>query len=181
MRMGAAAGKTAAVFANNFAGVVKFSAIATLASILTLGLLSPVMFAGMGAVFRKFSANEKPGYSDLFGNMNKTLQLFVLSLVIALAAAAGIVFIFLPIVILAFFMYAPLIMAGTDSGIRGSLAKSFRLVSGSGIFGHITASLVLCVLNAAGLALFGAGLIVTFPLTAGFVWFCYEETGNKAN
>jgi len=175
MNFGANAGKTTAVFVNHAGFILKISAASFLICVLSLGLMAPVVFTGMAIIFLKLGRGEPAGFADLFLHMDKTLQLFALSLVIILAACAGIIFVFLPVLILAIWMYALFYMAYEDKGVGESLSLSANAAVQNGFLGHLIAALVLFIFNAAGAAFFLVGLIVTFPLTAGFVGFCYEE------
>jgi hypothetical protein len=173
------AARTITVFSNNFWFIIRASALSLAACVLSLGLLVPAMTAGMGEIFLGIKKGEKPGFSVLFKHLNKTFQLFALGLIIALASAAGVIFIFLPVVILAFWMYPVFFMACGNKGIGESLSQSAAAVVKYGIFSHMTAALVLLLMNVAGVLLFGLGLFFTFPLTAGFLAYNYEEIDTR--
>ncbi len=173
------AARIIAVFSNNFWFIIRASALSLAACVLSLGLLVPAMTAGMGMIFLKLKKGEKPEFSVLSGYLNKTLQLFALGLIIALASAAGVIFVFLPVVILAFWMYAVFFMAYGNKGIGESLSQSAAAVVKYGFFSHVTAALALLLMNVAGALFFGLGLLFTFPLTAGFLAYNYEEMAIK--
>jgi hypothetical protein len=175
MNFGANAGKTMSVFSNHAWFILKLSAASFAISILSLGLMAPVLFSGLGIIVLKTGRGEKAVFADLFTHMDKTLQLFALSLIITLAACAGIIFVFLPVLILAVWMYAVFYMAYENKGIGESLSMSANAAVKNGFFRHLIASLALCILNAAGASFFLVGLIITVPLTAGFLAFCFES------
>jgi hypothetical protein len=180
MNFGANAGRTAAVFSKYPGLILRASVISFILSILSLGILLPALSAGMGRIFLKLGEGKAASAGDLFVYTNKTLQFFVLSLIIFLAASAAVIFIFLPVVVIAFWMYAVFFMAYENSGMRGSLSLSARAAVKNGLFSHIMAALVLCILNSAGILMFGLGLIFTFPLTIGFLVFSFEDVGGQS-
>lgn len=175
MNFGKSAGKTISVFSNNAWLIIKMSAVFVLMSVISLSLLAPSMFAGLGGAFLKIHKGEKARISDLFTHVSKTFRLFTAALVVLLVSAATIVFIFMPVAVLALWMYVVFIMAEGEKGLGEALSLSARAVVEKDFLGHLIAALVLCIINATGIALAGIGLIITIPLTAGFIAFCYEE------
>lgn len=175
MNFGANAGRTLALFSNHAALILKLSAVSFLICGVSLGLMAPVLFSGLGIVFLKLRRGEAAGFADLFTHVDNTLQLFFLGLTITVIAALGVIFIFLPVLIIGIWMYALFFMAYEGNKTGESLAKSVNAVVQNGFLGHLMASLVICFLNAAGAAFFVVGLVVTVPLTAGFLAFCYED------
>jgi uncharacterized membrane protein len=169
------AGKAITVFSNNFWFIIKASGLSLGLSILSLGLLLPAMLAGMGEIFSKLGKGEPAAFGDLFLYLNKTLQLFALGLAVFIASAAGVIFIFLPAVILGFWLYPVFYMARGNTGIIASLRLSAEAALKNNIAGHMVSALVLILINLLGASLLGLGLLFTFPLTAGYLIFNYEE------
>jgi hypothetical protein len=178
MNFGANAGKTLAVFTGNSGLILKTSVLSSLISLLSLGLMIPVMLSGMGVIFLKLHKGEKAASGDLFRHADKTIRLFGLGLIIMAVALVSLIFVFLPVLVLALWMYAVFFMTFEGKGTGESLASSANTVVQNGFFSHLIAALVLCVVNAAGASFFIVGLIVTLPLTAGFLAFCYEDVKN---
>lgn len=180
MNFRANAGRTAAVFLKFPGPVLGASVLSLILSVLSLGVLLPALSAGLGRIFLELDGGGTVEAGDLFVYMNKTLQLFAVGLVVLLVSAAGVIFIFLPVVIAALWLYPVFFMAYENKSMRDSLSLSARAAVRNGFFGHFLAALVLCILNAAGLLMFGAGLVLTFPLTAGFLAFCFEDVSGQS-
>jgi len=145
-------------------------------SSVTLGILYPVMAAGLSNVIIKTSAGEKTDFQDLFKFMNLLAPMFGLGLLIFLMSAAGLVFIIFPgLVIMALFVYAPYYMAFENKGIMDSLKLSAKAVVANNLMGHVVIVLVLWLVNLIGIQIL-IGWVLTFPLTVGFLYFLFEQT-----
>jgi uncharacterized membrane protein len=175
MNFGKNAARAVVIFSKNAGLIIKVSAVSFLISVLSLGIMMPALFCGMGAMFQKLDRGEKAGFAELFAHIDKTFRLFTLGVIIALASLAGVIFIFLPVLVICLWMYAAFFMACEDMGISESLSMSANAAVQKGFFGSLVSALAIVVLNAAGASLFGLGLIVTLPLTAGFLAFSYED------
>ncbi|PKL92785.1 MAG: hypothetical protein CVV21_00110 [Candidatus Goldiibacteriota bacterium HGW-Goldbacteria-1] len=145
-------------------------------SSVTLGILYPVMAAGLANVIIKISAGEKADFQDLFKFMNLLAPMFGLGLLIFIMSAAGLVFIIFPgLLIMALFVYAPYYMAFENQGIMASLKLSAKAAIANNLMGHVVIVLVLWLINLIGIQML-AGWILTFPLTVGFLYFLFEQT-----
>jgi len=152
------------------------SFIAVALSSITLGILGPVMWVGMGVIFLKIQRGEKPGFEDLFKHLNKILFLVVLNIIIFVAAAIGLVFILIPaFLIMAVWMYASFYLAYEDRDIIESLRLSAGTVVKNDLVAHVLIVLALIVINLLGACLAYVGTILTYPLACGFIVYMYDS------
>jgi hypothetical protein len=145
-------------------------------SSVTLGILYPVMAAGLANVVIKTSAGEKADFQELFKFMNMLAPMFGLGLLMFLMSAAGLIFILFPgLIIMALFVYAPYYMAFENQGIMDSLKLSAKAVIANSLMGHVVIVLVLWLVNLIGIQIL-VGWVLTFPLTVGFLYYLFEQT-----
>ncbi len=153
------------------------SVLALFLSSITFLILFPVMWAGLGSVFIKIDRGEKPDIKGLFTYIDKTLFLAVLGIIILAGWAAGLIVLIIPMfIIMALWVYAVFYLAYDDMAITGALSASASAALKNDFLAHIGAVIVLNLLNVFGAQLAGIGVLITFPLTCGFLVFMYDET-----
>lgn len=144
-------------------------------SAITLGILFPVMSAGLASAVKKVSEGEKTDFHDIFEFMNLIAPMFGLGLLIMLMSAAGLVFVIFPgLLIMALFIYAPYYMAFNKMGIIDSLKYSAKTAVKNNLMGHVVIVLVFTLVNLLGMQVL-VGWIITFPVSVGFIYFLFEQ------
>lgn len=152
------------------------AALSVFVTAITLGLMGLVMFAGMAEIFRKLDKDEKISINDVFFKSGKTFVLFVLGLIIGLCAGIGFVLLIVPgLIVAALWIFAPYHVAFEGLSIKEALGKSYSRVMGEGVWKHVVIITMLLLLNIAGANIFLAGLLLTHPFTAGFLYYLYKE------
>lgn len=165
-----------------FAGFFKYpwifiiSSLAALAlSCATLGILAPVMWLGMGEMFLKADKGEKPSAEELFNQLDKTLMLDILGIIIGLSVMIGGILLLIPgLIVAALWIYAPYFMAYRETGILESLKLSSAAAGKNGIFIHITIAVTLGLIMSLGFNTI-IGALAAYPLCAGFTAFLFDE------
>ncbi len=149
--------------------------VAGLLTVVTIGILGPVMLLGLTEMFYKMRDGVKPTLDDLFIHMDKTLMLAIQGLVMGIAIGLGIVLLIIPgLILAALWMYAPYYMGFKGMGLTESLKASIHTVNKNGLMNHIFIMLVMALVMGIG-AQIVIGTLFTFPLTAAFLGFLFEE------
>jgi hypothetical protein len=144
-------------------------------SVVTLGILGPVMMLGLTEMFYKTRGGKKAVIDDLFIHMDKTLDLAILMFLVFLGVFFGCILLIIPgLILAALWMYAPYYMAFRNMGILDSLKASAFTVNKNGLMTGIVIMLVTTLINAIGGQVI-LGIFITFPLVCGFFGFLFEE------
>lgn len=166
------------IFFQNIRFFWKLSLLSVTLGILSLGILLPVFQTGFGYIFFKLYKGESVYYKDIFKFVNKTFLLFILGFISIIIFAISIIGIFLPVFIIAFFMYSPYILVDENAGIFKSLWRSCEMVVKNGFFKHLMITIFLIIFFLIGLLPFGLGVFITFPLISGYIGVMYAEYKN---
>jgi len=167
--------KTIRIFIQNFKFFIKLSFFSILLGILSLGVLLPVFQAGFGYIFSRMEKGESVYYKNIFKFLNKTFILLGLWAILLITFAATMIGIFLPVFVVAFFIYSPFILANEETGIFSSLRRSCEIVFKNGVFRHLAIAIILIIIFLVGLVPFGLGIFVTFPVISGYIGMMYER------
>ncbi|MCL5037756.1 MAG: hypothetical protein M1269_11665 [Chloroflexi bacterium] len=138
-------------------------------------VLLPVVLAGFMTVTFMAARGQKFDFNDFFSNFPKTLDLFLAYLITSIFVSIGIVFCILPGIYLSVaYMLVYAVIA--DSGLDFWKAMEFsrRLVTRQW-FSFFLFSLLLCVINLAGLLALGVGFLFTMPLSMIAIAIAYEH------
>ncbi|HDQ26808.1 MAG TPA: hypothetical protein ENN43_08710 [bacterium] len=155
--------------------VIVGALVALVLTVVTFGLLAPVMFLGLAEFFRKIEKGEKPVINDLFIHLNKFIFLAVIGLISGATIFLGMVLLIIPAFLAAaLWIYAPFYHAYEGKGIIDSLKMSAKTAISKNYLGHVVLILALGLVNAVGSALW-IGTLFTFPVTAGFVYYLYMQ------
>lgn len=153
--------------------------IALLITIVTLGILAPVMWLGMGEMFRKTKASEATSYDNLFIYLDKAIILAVLSFIVFICIAIGTVMLLVPgVIIAAIWMYSTYYMVNNNTGIWASLKSSALTINKNNLMNHIVVAICIWLIMAIGTKIV-IGILVTYPLCAGFMMLLFDEEKEK--
>ncbi|MEI7542266.1 MAG: hypothetical protein WCJ94_03320 [bacterium] len=153
--------------------------IALLVTVVTLGILAPVMWLGMGEMFRKTKAGGITSYDDLFIHLDKAIILAVMSFVVFICIAIGTVMLLVPGVIIAtIWMYSTYYMVDNNTGILASLKSSAFTVNKNNLMNHIVVVICIWLIMAIGTKIV-IGILVAYPLCAGFMTLLFDEEKEK--
>lgn len=150
------------------------SLIAMVVSACSLGILAPVMWLGMGEMFKKMRAGAEATYSDLFIHLDKAVMLAVLGFIVVVCVSIGSILIIPGIIIGALFMYSLYYMAYKGTGLMDSLKYSSLTVNKTNLMTNIVITLAVWLIMSTGFSIF-IGAFITYPLCAGFMAFMFEE------
>ncbi len=170
--------KTIKIYFQNFRFFLKISLFTIISAILSLGILLPVFQTGFGYIFSKMDKGESVYYKNIFIFFKKTLILFSLWLVLLIVFTASIIGIFLPVFVVAFFIYSPYVLANEEAGILKSMQRSCEIVLKNGLFKHVVITIFIMIVFLFGLLPAGLGVFITFPLISGYIGMMYEEYKN---
>lgn len=153
--------------------------IALLLSCVTLGILAPVMWLGMGEMFRKTRNGIKASYDDLFIYMDKAIMLAIMCFIMGVGVALGTVLLVIPGVILAaLWIYSAYYMAYKGAGIMESFKMSAFIVNKNSLMNHIFMAVGIWLIMAVGGQIV-VGIFAAYPLCAGFMSFMFEEISEE--
>jgi uncharacterized membrane protein len=152
---------------------------ALLLTCVTLGILGPVMWLGMGEMFKKVKNGGKAAYEELFVHMDKAIMLAVLGLLIAICVGLGTVLLIVPgIMIGTLCIYCLYFMAEKGFGIMDSVKMSASAVLKNNFMNHILMTVAIWMVLSLGGSIF-IGIVVAYPLCAGFTAFMFEQVKDK--
>jgi|DewCreStandDraft_4_1066084.scaffolds.fasta_scaffold02802_11 uncharacterized membrane protein len=168
--------KTIKIFYQNINFLLKLSLLSIVLGVLSLGIFLPVFQTGFGYIFSRFYKSESVYYKDIFKFINKTLLLVILWLLLIIIFIISLIGIFLPVVVIAFLMFSPYILAYEDVGILEAMRRSCEIVIKNGFMKYIAIAIILMIIFLIGLVPFGLGLFFTFPLMGGYIGLLYEKS-----
>lgn len=142
--------------------------------LVSAAITSPLLM-GNFIVSAKLLQRQTPAFRDFFAGFNFFWQLFLLSLMVSVMIGIGMVLLIIPGVYLmvGYFFASPLVV---DRRLDFWPAMELsRLTVNPLWFSLFAFVLLLTVINLAGLALFGLGLLVTIPVTIGALTAAYAD------
>lgn len=169
------ANKVIDVFKTHWVVLVTGTLVVFALGFITLGLLFGPLAAGLGSMFIKAKAGKKPVFNDLFQFNSKFIPMAIMGLLIGIAVSFGLALLILPgLLLAALWMYSIYAMAYDGKSIGESMKASWQMVLKTGLWQHVVILLVIGALNSIGGAIV-AGILVTFPLSIGFLALTYED------
>jgi hypothetical protein len=148
-------------------------------SMLTLGILAPVLMAGyLHAVLLLVRSGRPPEIGDLFLQMRLFFPLFIFSVAVSLMAMLGFLLLIVPGVLIGFAvtfvcLYLLPLMTDRQLGLMDALSQSYTMAVKENAAEH----LVIVILFVSFLAIGGSiavGSIFTTPFAALFVMSIYD-------
>jgi hypothetical protein len=149
-------------------------------SIVTLGLLAPVLMAGyMQSILSMIRNGREPKIQDLFSQMRLFLPLLGFGIVVFIAIIIGfMVFIipgFLVIIAISFFcLYMLPLMTDKQLALVEAIKKSYSMAVRDNISEHVVVAILFLAISGIGGSFF-IGFLFTQPLATIFLLSVYEE------
>lgn len=166
---------------DNFVSLIILTLVLAAASILSIGILFPVAFAGyVWSVQQLALYNREPKAQDIFCQMRLFLPLFVFTLIIFIVSAIGFTLFILPgflftIIVGYTCLYVIPLMVDKQFGLVDAIKKSISMVTGGNVGDHIAVFLIFYALTTIGGSSF-VGFIVLQPLATLFLLSVYQES-----
>lgn len=172
------------VLMSHFAPVLVNTLVMVAVSVVSLGILAPVVSAGyMQSLLLALRENRKPDVKDLFAHMDLLLPLLGLTILFALLVLLGMILLVLPgiAVMLAgtfFFVYLLPLMTDQRLDLIEAVKESARMALEQPRGEHIAVVLVLVILDSIGSSV-GVGILLTHPYVCLFILSAYEEKRRR--
>lgn len=164
---------------NNIASLVLMTLVMFAVSIITLGILAPVIMAGyMHSILLMVREGREPRVQDIFSHMRLFLPLFLLGLVIVLVIMIAFALFVLPGILVCLavafcLLYLLPLMTDRGMGVTEAAKESVRMATANSM-DQVVIVIIYCGLSALGGSLFIAWLF-TQPLATVFLLSAYEE------
>jgi hypothetical protein len=164
----------------NIAPLIIITLVMTGISIVTLGILAPVMMAGFTqAIILMLRENRGPSVGDLFSEMRLFLPLFGFYILVVIATMIGFMLLFLPglIVILGVSfacLYMLPLMTDRRLGLIDAIKESWAMATRGDIIDHVAVVIIYMGITAVGSSVF-IGTLFTLPFATVFLMSVYQE------
>jgi hypothetical protein len=166
--------------------LILMTLVMSVVSILTLGILAPVMLAGyFQSILMMMRDDREPSIQDLFSQMNLFLPLLIFSIVVFIAMLIGFKLVVLPgiavVCLIAFAcLYMLPLMTDRKLGLIEAVRKSCRMAMQGNIADHVVVVILFVGLIALGMSVF-IGVLLTQPFATVFVLSVYMERIDGAD
>ena len=170
---------------NNLVILILMTLVMLVVSIVTLGLLAPVMMAGyLQAIVQLVRNGREPRMEDLFSQMRLFLPLLAFSIVLIVIILIGFAMIVIPgflVVIAAAFgcLYMLLLMTDKQMGLIDAVKASWQMAMKDNVADHIVVVILFFGLMAIGSSVF-IGTLFTQPFASVFLTLIYLERVDEA-
>lgn len=172
------------VFTGHFASILINTLVMVGVSIISLGLLAPVVSAGyMQSLLLALRKNRKPDVKDLFARMDLFFPLLGFTVLFVLLVMLGLIMLILPgiIAILAgtfFFVYMLPLMTDQQLPLIEAVKESYRMALEEPITEHIAVVAVFLILDSIGSSMV-LGTLLTHPFSCLFILSVYEMKKHR--
>ncbi|CAK8716932.1 Glycerophosphoryl diester phosphodiesterase membrane domain-containing protein [Candidatus Electrothrix laxa] len=179
------------VMLGNFAPILVNTLVMFVVSVVSLGIMAPVVSAGyMQSLLLALRENKKPDVKDLFAHMDLFFPLLGFAALFVFLVVIGMIMLVLPgiAVILAgtfFLVYMLPLMTDQRLGLIEAVKESSRMALDDPIAEHIAVVAVLIILDSIGSSIV-FGTLLTHPYACLFILSVYEAkrrrqiTGSKS-
>ena len=153
--------------------------------IVSLGVLIPVTLAGYTqSLLRMLREGRDPVVKDLFSEMPLFLPLMAFGLLVLAVAAAGLIFLVLPGLVVSFLvaclcLYVVPLMTDRRLGLFAAIKKSVAMVRQGNLVDHLVVVIIFLGITAIGSSVF-IGSLFTQPLATLFLVSVYNEKIQSA-
>lgn len=172
-----------AIFKKNYVVLIIGYLVAFILSIVTLGIMAPVVWTGYLMMILKAKRGKKITVNDVFSVNKKFLSLWGLCLWICFLAAvisATVIGIIPLIFMLTWWMYSGLIVADKNTGVFKAMKMSKDIVRKNNVWMHILLLILINIIGQLGNCVFYIGTLITMPIAmAAFVSAYDLELGKK--
>lgn len=165
---------------NNIIPLVILTLVLCAVSVVSLGILAPVCFAGyFHALNQLMRSNREPKAQDIFSQMRLFFPLFVFGLVVCILAIIGFTLFVIPgiifTVIVAYTcLYMIPIMVDLEYGLMDAVKKSYAMVTKDRVVDHIIVCIIFSALTTIGGSSF-IGFLFLQPFATLFLLSAYEQ------
>lgn len=166
---------------DHFVPLVILTLVLSAVSIISIGILAPVAFAGYtGSLYLLLHQNREPRAQDIFSQMRLFFPLLAFSIVVFVVAAIGFTLFVLPGIVFTFIvgytcLYTIPVMVDKKFGLIDAVKKSTAMVTTRPIADHVSVFLIFYALTAIGGSSF-IGFLVLQPFATLFLLSVYEQT-----
>ncbi|HEY2930107.1 MAG TPA: hypothetical protein VGK99_00045 [Acidobacteriota bacterium] len=143
--------------------------------------LAGPIWTAMAYAAVQFLERGRVTLNDYFHGYRYFLPAFLASVVIAIFATIGLIFLIIPgLVILAMYQFTFIFICQNEQDFWEAMRSSRRVVSQDS-FGFTMFMLVLVLINVLGALFFYVGLVFTLPLTANALVIAHREIQGSSN
>jgi len=164
---------------SNALSLILITLVAAAVSVVSIGILAPVAFAGYThSLLQLMRYNKEPKVQDVFSKMGLFLPLFGFTLIVFVISLIGFTILVVPGIIFSLIvgytcLYMIPLMVDKQYGIIEAIKKSTTMVSGSHMMDHIIVFILFFALTAIGGSSF-IGFILLQPFATLFLLSVYE-------
>lgn len=162
-----------------------FLTIAALAaSVVTLGILAPVVTAGyMHSILLLVRDRREPQVKDIFAHMNLFFPLLGFGIVVGIGAMIGFALLFLPgvlfLLVVAFLcLYMLPLMTDRKKGLIDAVKESYSMVTSEGVNDHVVVFILFAGISAVGGTVL-LGSLFTQPIATIFLMSVYNGISKE--
>ncbi|MDD9301221.1 MAG: hypothetical protein HUK40_02305 [Desulfobacter sp.] len=152
-------------------------------SVVTLGILAPVAFAGyVWSLYQLLNTGREPRAQDVLSQMRLFLPLALFTFLVFIITLIGFTLLIVPGIIFSLAIgytcfYMIPIMVDQKSGIVDAIKKSIAMMTRTNVVDHLIVFIIFTVLTAVGGSSF-IGFIVLQPFATLFYLSVYKDTVN---
>ena len=165
---------------NNLVSLIILTLVTAAVSIVSIGILTPVAFAGYThSLFQLLKHNREPKAQDVFSQLRLFLPLFIFGLVVFIITVIGFTLFVIPGILFTIMMgytclYMIPIMVDKQYGLLDAIKKSISMVTSSHLSDHIIVFIIFATLTTIGGSSF-VGFLFLQPFATLFLLSVYEE------
>ena len=165
----------------NALSLILITLVAAAVSVVSLGILAPVAFAGYShSLLQLLRVNREPKVQDVFSELRLFLPLFAFTLIVFIVSLIGFTILVVPGIVFTLIvgytcLYMIPLMVDKKFGLLDAVKKSAALVTGSHMMDHLIVFILFFALTAIGGSSF-IGFILLQPFATLFLLSVYEKT-----
>mgnify|MGYP001551757338 CR=1 FL=1 len=166
---------------DNLLPLVILTRVLSAVSVISLGILAPVCFAGYTHSLNQLHQfNREPQARDIFSQFRLFIPLLIFGVAVCVIAAIGFLLLVLPGLIFTLIvtytcLYMIPVMVDMEYGLVDAVKKSVGMVTGQNILDHVIVCLIFSVLTAIGGSSF-IGFLFLQPFVTLFLLSAYHES-----
>ena len=164
---------------NNLVSLIILTLVAAAVSVISIGILAPVAFAGYThSLFQLLKHNREPKAQDVFSQLRLFLPLFIFGLVVFIITVIGFTLFVIPGILFTIMMgytclYMIPIMVDKQYGLLDAIKKSISMVTSPHLSDHIIVFIIFAALTTIGGSSF-VGFLFLQPFATLFLLSVYE-------
>jgi len=165
---------------NNIVSLIILTLVAAAVSIISIGILAPVAFAGYtSSLFQLLKYNREPKAQDVFSQLKLFIPLFIFGLIVFIITIIGFTLFVIPGILFTVIMgytclYMIPIMVDKQYGLLDAIKKSISMVTSSHLSDHIIVFIIFVALTTVGGSSF-VGFLFLQPFATLFLLSVYEN------